>query len=170
VKIKAMIFTMKFIACAALVLFLPCVIQAQEAIALKDIKISFKLDQRLTRSQYMGDIWVSPLSYVGTSGQNIVEARAQGIDLKGKPIPIIAEWTPSDPEMVTVSAGQGQDVKLTILHEGESKLKVTSIDFSKELLIKAYNKNNAIKVVISRVLDTSAEEDAGTEQNSPNEE
>lgn len=169
-KIKTVIFTLKLIACAALVLLLPCFIQAQEATELKDIKISFKLDQRLTRSQYMGDIWVSPISYVGTSGQNIVEARAQGLDLKGKPISITAEWTPSDPEMVTVLPGQDKDVKLTILHEGESKLKVTSMGFSTELLIKAYNKNNFIKVVISRVLAISTEEDAGTEQNPPNEE
>jgi hypothetical protein len=170
VKIKTMIFTMKLIACAAVVLLLPSVIQAQEATVLKDIKISFKLDQRLTRSQYMGDIWVSPLSYVGTSGQNIVEARAQGLDLKGKPISIAAEWTPSDPEMITVLAGQGKDVKLTILHEGESKLKVTSMGFSKELLIKAYNKNNVIKVAISSGLAASTEENASTEQNPPNEE
>jgi hypothetical protein len=170
VKIKTMTFTMKLIACVAVVLLLPCFIQAQEATALKDIKISFKLDQRLTRSQYMGDIWVSPISYVGTSGQNIVEARAEGLDLNGKPISISAEWTPSDPEMVTVLAGQGKDVKLTILHEGESKLKVTSMGFSKELLIKAYNKNNVIKVAISNVLATSTEENDSTEQNPPSEE
>jgi hypothetical protein len=137
---------------ALLFLLLPCVIQAtQEATILKDIQISFKLDPRLTRSQYMGDIWISRPTYTGTSGQDTIEAKAEGLDAKGHVISISPEWMPSDPDMVTVSTRQGKDVKLTVHRAGESKLKVSSMGFSKELLIKAYHKNNVINVSISGV-------------------
>lgn len=145
----------RLIAPAALILLLlPCVMHASQeptdpATSLNDIQISFKLDPRLTRGQYMGDIWVSPATYAGTSGQDIVEARAVGLDAKGKPISISPEWMPSDPEMVTVSTRKGKDVKLTIRRDGESKLKVSSTGFSKELLIKAVYKDNVIYVTIS---------------------
>lgn len=135
---------------ALLFLFFPCVIQAaQEAVVLKDIQISFKLDPRLTRGQYMGDIWVSRPTYAGTIGQDIVEAKAAGLDAKGHLISITPEWIPSDPDMVTVSSRQGKDVKFTVRRDGESKLTVISMGISKEINIKAYYKNNVIQVALS---------------------
>jgi hypothetical protein len=138
------------IAAALPFLLLTCVIYAdQEAVVLKDIQISFKLDPRLTRGQYMGDIWISRPTYTGTSGQDTIEAKAEGLDAKGRVISITPEWIPSDPDMVTVSTRQGKDVKLTVRRDGESKLKVTSMGFSKELTIKAYYKDSIIYVAIS---------------------
>jgi FKBP-type peptidyl-prolyl cis-trans isomerase FklB len=73
---------------------------------LRDIKMSFKLDPRLTRGRYMGDRWVSPPTYTGVRQEGkeyAVEARAEGLDAKGRPMRISPEWIPSDPGMVTVS-------------------------------------------------------------------
>src|ERR1044071_5444421 len=98
-------------------------IQAEEqATVLTDIQVSFKLDPRLTRGQYMGDIWITRPIYSGANGQNIVEAKAQGMDARGNPIPINPEWVPSDPEMITLSANQGKEIKLTVHRAGESNL------------------------------------------------
>lgn len=122
------------------------------ATALTDIEVSFKLDPRLTRGLYMGDRWVSPPTYtqVGEGKEVTVEAIAQGLDATGKSMKISPEWTPEDPGMVTVTPGQGDAVKITVLREGQSKLKVVSPGFSTELLIKATYRGDTIQVDISR--------------------
>jgi hypothetical protein len=116
------------------------------------IEVSFKLDPRLTRGMYMGDRWVSPPTFtqVGEGKEVTVEAIAQGLDGTGKPVKISPEWTPEDPEMVTVTPGQGNEVKITVRREGQCKLKVVSAGISRELLIKAINRGEAIQVEISR--------------------
>jgi hypothetical protein len=145
---------------ALMLIMLPLAIYASQeatdpATSLNDIQISFKLDPRLTQSHYMGDIWTSPPIYTGTTGQNIVEAKADGLDEKGQRISINAEWIPSDPEMVTVSTSEGKNVKITVHRDGESKLKVSSMGISRELLIKAYYKDNVINVAISGASNSS---------------
>ena len=50
---------------------------------LNDIKVSFKLDPRLTRSMYMGDRWISKTTFLSTiqeGSEHTVEVRAQGLD------------------------------------------------------------------------------------------
>lgn len=120
---------------------------------LKDIQVSFKLDSRLTRSLYMGDRWVSPPAY--TSARQLgkeytVEARAKGIDARGRHIPIIPDWIPSDPEMVVLSPARGNAVKITVKRAGESLLKLTTAEFSRSLLISAEQIGNAMQVKISQ--------------------
>jgi hypothetical protein len=118
-----------------------------------DIKVSFKLDPRLTRSIYMGDRWVSPPTYTSTLQQGkelTVEARAQGFDTRGRPLAISPRWLPADPEMVTVWPVQGREVRITVLRAGESRLKVVVAGYSKELLIKATNQGDAIQVEIAQ--------------------
>lgn len=101
----------------------------------------------------MGDRWVSPPTYTSTvqAGQEItVEARARGIDARGKTININPKWTPADPEMVAVSPKQGRQVKITVRGAGKSSLEVSSQGFSMKLSIKATYKNNLIQVEISQ--------------------
>lgn len=121
------------------------------AAPLTDIKVSFKLDSRLTRGLYMGDLWVSPPTYIGASGQDTIEARALGIDDKGRPVNIRPEWIPMDTGMVTVTPVRGNEVKITVRRAGESSLKVAAPGFSRELSIKATSSTgSSIQVAISQ--------------------
>ena len=117
---------------------------------LTDLQVSFKLDPRLTKSLYMGDRWVSPPTYTGTSGQDTVEARAQGLDSEGRSVSISPQWIAADPEMVTVSPSQGSEVKITLKRAGESRLQVISQGVTKELSIKAAVRNNLLEVQIAQ--------------------
>jgi len=129
--------------------------RAAPAAALTDIEISLKVDPRLTKGLYMGDRWASAPTYNGTAGQDSVDARVQGVDAGGKKTAISPQWVPSDPEMVTVSPGQGSEVKITVKRAGESRLKVKAGGVSKELAIKAAYKGEAIQVEIAQ-LETEA--------------
>lgn len=120
---------------------------------LADIAVSFKLNPELTRGLYMGDRWVSPPTFtsrapVGT--EVVVDARAEGRDGKGRTTKIIPRWTPADPEMVTVTPGEGKDVKITVKRAGETTLEVAAQGFSKDLSIKAIPKGGAIRVEITQ--------------------
>jgi FKBP-type peptidyl-prolyl cis-trans isomerase len=120
------------------------------AAAVPGITLSFKLDPRLTKGLYMGDRWVSlPYSQVGERNQVTIEARAEGVDDKGKPTSISPKWIAADPEMVTVTPNQGNAVRITALRPGESGLQVTSGGSSRELTIKAAYKGDALVVEIS---------------------
>ena len=131
------------------------VVAAQEAAgpntgSLRGINFSFKLDPRLSGGSYGGERWISPPTFTGASGQDVIEARASGIGAKGQPIPISPKWIASDPEMVTISPDQGEQVKVTVKRVGESKVQVTAADVTKELLIKAeYLPSKAIQVQIT---------------------
>ena len=142
---------------AALTLILPARgIHASEeaarppALTLTGINVSFQLDPRLTRGLYMGDRWVSPPTYVGAVGQDTVMVRAEVLDAKGKPVGVSPEWVPADPDMVEVSPRQGKEVKITVRRAGQSTLRVASPGFSRELIIKAAGKGNALQVEISQ--------------------
>ena len=117
---------------------------------LTDLQVSFKLDPRLTKGLYMGDRWVSPPTYAGTSGQDTVEARAQGVDAEGRSVSISPQWIAADPEMVTVSPSQGSEVKITLKRAGESRLQVISQGVTKELSIKAAMRNDVLQVQIAQ--------------------
>jgi FKBP-type peptidyl-prolyl cis-trans isomerase FklB len=116
---------------------------------LSGIQISFKLDPRLSGPTYGGEHWVSPLTYTGVTAQDTVEVRIEGIGPKGQPVKISPKWTPSDPEMVTVSPEEGSSVKITVKRAGESSLKVTAQGVSRDLSIKAETKGGAIQVSIT---------------------
>lgn len=120
--------------------------KTQAAPALTGITFSFRLDPRLTQGLYMGERWVSPSTYTEVqNGENlIVVARADGRNARGEGVKIRPEWRPADPEMVTVTPGQGSEVKITVLRPGESVLEVASQGLSKKLLIKAEYQNNVL--------------------------
>jgi FKBP-type peptidyl-prolyl cis-trans isomerase FklB len=117
---------------------------------LKDIKISFKIDPRLTRSMYMGDRWVSPPIFTpARQGKTAtVEASADGLDATGKRARITPQWIPTDPGMVEVTRGQGDQVQITVKRPGQSKVKVVAQGVTKELAIKAVDQGDAIAVEI----------------------
>ncbi|OGP75888.1 MAG: hypothetical protein A2W09_00315 [Deltaproteobacteria bacterium RBG_16_50_11] len=124
----------------------------QAAASLTRIKVSFKLDPSITRGMYMGERWVSPPTYTaaGEGKEITMEASAQGLDAKGKPIDISPEWIPEDPKMVAVSPGQGRQVKITVREAGQSSLKVAAQGLSRKLLIKATYQDGATQVEISQ--------------------
>lgn len=115
------------------------------------ITIAFKLDPRLSGPTYGGERWVSPPRFTGASSQDVVDARAQATDAKGTPLKAVFKWTPADPEMVSISPSQGQQVKISVKRTGESKLKVAWQEISKELLIKAKRVGQGIQVEIVQV-------------------
>lgn len=120
---------------------------ARTTAAEPSLQVSFKLDPRITRASYMGERWVSPPTY--TTTLDTVEARVVSVDPKGGPKDINAKWTPSDPEMVTVSPSEGSEVKIAVKRPGETTLRVTSDGLSKELSIRAAYKGETMQVEIA---------------------
>ena len=125
-----------------------------EGASLADIKISFKLDQRLTLGQYMGDLWVSPPTYtrLQEGKELVVEARVEGADSQGKLVRVSPHWKPEDPDMVAVSPGQGNEVKITVKRTGQTGLEVSSQGISKNLSIRATatHEGKALRVEITQ--------------------
>ena len=119
---------------------------------LKEINISFKVDTRLTRGLYMGDRWVSTPTYTpARQGKTAtVEAAADGVNDTGKRVKIKPEWIPSDPDMVEVTRGTGDEVQITVKRPGESKVKVVAQGLTKELAIKAVDQGDAIAIEIAQ--------------------
>jgi FKBP-type peptidyl-prolyl cis-trans isomerase len=131
-------------------------ISIQERVATADpaagdktsLKVSFKLDPRVLGGSYGGERWVSPPTY--TTTLDTVEARVAGVDPKGGLRNISVKWTPSDPEMVTVSPSEGNEVKISVKRAGISTLKVAAPGVSKQLSIKATVEGNAFRVEITQ--------------------
>ena len=116
------------------------------------VKVSFKLDPRITRGMYMGDRWVSPQTHIGVqAGKEItVEARVEGLDAGGKPACASPAWIPEDPDMVRVSPDRGRQVRITVRRAGTSALTVACGKASRELTVKATAREDAIQVEISQ--------------------
>jgi FKBP-type peptidyl-prolyl cis-trans isomerase FklB len=124
----------------------------QAAADLMEIVVSFKLDPRLMGGSYGQVGWITPQTYQGIRGQDTVEAKAGGLDANGGAIAAIsAEWIPEDPDMVTITPGEGGSVKITVRNPGQSSLKVVYGDLSKTLEIKAISENDLLRVEISQL-------------------
>jgi FKBP-type peptidyl-prolyl cis-trans isomerase FklB len=133
-----------FLACAASLLFgVPLISNSQttappaSTASVTSIQLSFKRDPRMVDPFRGIGPWVTGSSYGGATAQDTVEARAEGVDASGKPAKISPEWVPSDPEMVTVSPSQGDDVQIRVHRAGESRMKITYQGVSKELVVRA---------------------------------
>ncbi|HEY6000551.1 MAG TPA: hypothetical protein VI078_14795 [bacterium] len=121
--------------------------------ALAAITVSFKLDFRMNGPSYGGERWVSPPTFTFAQGgrELTLEARAQGVDAQGRPLDIRPTWIPSDPAMVTVTPGQGNEVRITVRSPGQSSLDVTSQGISRHLAITAVTHGGeGIRVDISQ--------------------
>ncbi|QKX18829.1 FKBP-type peptidyl-prolyl cis-trans isomerase N-terminal domain-containing protein [Microbulbifer sp. YPW1] len=120
---------------------------------LKDIKVSFKLDPRLTRGVYMGDRWVSLPTYTGArqiGSEYTLEAKAAGLVEEGQEVRIVPEWSVSDPDMVTVTPTENGAVQISVSQAGESRLTVAANGVSRELRIKAVSEDGAMVVEVSQ--------------------
>ena len=89
-------------------------------------------------------------TYTGAGAQNTVETMARAVDARGRPTKSMVEWTPSDPELVTVSPSQGEHVKITAKRAGESSLIVKCGGVSRKLAVKAAQPNGVWQVSISQ--------------------
>lgn len=121
------------------------------------IRISFRLDPRVSGPTYGGERWLSPPTYASAAqpgNEATVEARVHGVDASGRSIRIRPAWTAADPGMIVVSPvapGQLDHVQIRVKHPGESKLKVASLGTSRELLVKARSLGGkAIQVEIAQ--------------------
>ena len=125
---------------------------SRAATSLADIRVSFKLDPRLTQSLYMGDRWVSPPTYsrFNAASGTTINVRAVGIDVQRKRVPISATWTVADPELATVSPVKDSEVRITIHKEGQSELVVSSDNISKTMVIKCVQQDGVWRVDISQ--------------------
>jgi len=120
--------------------------------SLPAIKVSFKLDPRITRGMYMGDRWVSPPTYTGVhAGKEItVDARVEGLDAGGKLAAASPTWTPEDTDMMRVVPSQGRQVRITVRRAGESALTVTWGKVTRKMTVKATTREDSIQVEISQ--------------------
>ena len=127
--------------------------EVASSVPLSDIRISFKLDPRLSGPTYGGERWIasSPFTSLAQLGtQATVEAKVDTLAKNGAPIRTAVEWTPADPEMITVAQTENSQVKITVHHAGESKVMVASNGISKQLLVKATHVGNSTQIEISQ--------------------
>lgn len=127
----------------------------QQPGGLKDMELAFKRDPRLVDPFRGIGEWVFGSSYPGALAQDTVEARVEGVNAAGKPVKISAEWSASDPGMVTISPSKGEDVKITVHKEGESKIKVSYQGLTKELTVRAENVGKFIRFDLFAVAPAS---------------
>jgi FKBP-type peptidyl-prolyl cis-trans isomerase len=121
------------------------------ATGLAGINVSFKVDPRIAKGLYMGDRWAPvPFSQIGETKQVTVEARAEGIDGSGRPVSVSPRWIAADPQVASVSPGQGKAVRITALQPGESRLRVVSDGVSRDLSLKAAYKGEVLQVQITQ--------------------
>ena len=115
--------------------------------------IYFKMDPRLTGGTYgNNDRWVSPPTYIRVGDQRSVvfEARAQALGADRRRIAVSPQWTPSDPEMVDVTPGEGPVVSVTVKRAGTSSIRVSGGTLSKQLTVKAAVRNSVLQVEVSQ--------------------
>jgi hypothetical protein len=108
------------------------------------IQLSFKLDPRLAGPTYGGERWVTPPVYQGAGGQDTVVVRASAVDARGSPVKAGLDWTPSDPQLVTVTPARGEQVKVTVKRPGQSALTVKSGEATRKLTIQASQAKNGL--------------------------
>jgi FKBP-type peptidyl-prolyl cis-trans isomerase len=122
------------------------------AAAVERIEVSFKLDDRLTRSLFLGDRWASPARFAAPpQGRTAtVTASARGVDATGRRVAIAPRWIPSHPGMVQVTKGAGGEVNITVRRPGESRLAVVSQGITRELVVRASRQGGALAVEISQ--------------------
>ena len=117
---------------------------------LAGIDVFFKLAFQPDRGEPAAGRWIAP-AYAGVQegAEFVVEAKARGLDASGKATTISPAWVASDPNMVEVSPGAGEAVKITVRDAGQSRLIVAAPGITKELSISATYASRAMHVQIS---------------------
>lgn len=118
--------------------------------ATEGIKVSFKMDPRVTKSLHMGTRWVSPQTYVGTHRGNLftVQARAHGADARRAFSD--ATWLSAEPDMVAVTPDAGGEIEIVVLREGRSTLTVAGGGARRTLTLSAVQRDGVWRVDISQ--------------------
>lgn len=142
-----------FLICAVLVAGGCGVIGTANGSAPRGIKVSFKLDPRVTKSLYMGERWVSPSSYSApTQGkETVIDAKAEAVDASGEAIAALSPtWTAKDGSMVSVTPAEGSQVQIRVRQAGESEVRVQAKGLSKTLRVKAVTQGEVLRVTITQ--------------------
>ncbi len=129
---------------------------AKDGASLRNVRVYFKLDPRITSGIYMGDRWVSPPTYAPgpqKGEEYTLQARVQGLNSWGNTIHLESEWSPKDPEMIVVSPPRGDEVTLTVRRAGQSAVKVVARGVVRELSIKATDGDYGLQVEIAQGMD-----------------
>jgi len=116
------------------------------------LKLSYKLDPRVSKSTYSGERWVSPPVYsrIETGKSVEIEARVQAVDSQGKPVQVTPEWTSADLSVATISPARGSQVIIKVLSAGESPVRVAANGVSTEVVVKSSLQNASLSVEISQ--------------------
>lgn len=104
---------------------------------IREIQLSFKRDLREVDPFRGIGLWSTAPSYTGAAAQDTVEIKAAGKTPSGKLAKISPQWTSSDPEMVTITPSQGDDVNVSVHKEGECRLTIAYQGLTKELVVGA---------------------------------
>ncbi len=102
-----------------------------------DIQFIWKRDPRVVDSFRGIGPWASGPGFGGAMAQDTVEVRTEALNAAGKMASIGAQWSASDPEMVTISPSEGDDVKITVHRDGQSNLNVSYQGSLKRLVVSA---------------------------------
>ena len=127
--------------------------QTEPVTALVGIQIIFKLDPLLSGPTYGGERWLSQRTFSSAAQEGqvgTVDVKVHGVAAGGKLVAIVAEWTAADPDWVTVTPGDAGTFRIVVKGAGESKLRVSSQGFSKELIVRAKSLGSGIQVEISQ--------------------
>jgi hypothetical protein len=102
------------------------------------VRVSFKVDPRITQGHYHGDRWVSPPTFtlIVQAASPVVSARAH-LAQDGGLMDASATWTAADPSMIAISPAEGHEVAITILTAGQSAITVATAQGSNELAVTA---------------------------------
>lgn len=123
---------------------------AVPVIAVTSIKVSFKLDPRLSGGSYGGERWVSSPLYTGASGQDVVSARGVATSAKGQALALSPDWVSTDTSVAAVSPVHGNVVEIKVLRAGHSKLTVTAGGVAKEILVSVTMQGKVLQLQISQ--------------------
>ena len=118
--------------------------------AVTDIKVSFKLDPRLSGGSYGGERWVSSPLYMGASGQDTVSARGVATGAKAQALGLSPDWVSADMSIVAISPVHGNAVEIKVLRAGQSKLTVSAGGIAKEILVSATMQGKVLQLQISQ--------------------
>jgi len=117
---------------------------------LAGLSILYKLDAGVIGVTY-GQRWLAGPTFTSTvqaGSVASVDVRVRGVDGRRNPLPIDAEWTVDEPDMVSVAPRRNSEFRITVTRAGEYRLRVGARGFAMELLVRAKDLGNAMQVEI----------------------
>jgi hypothetical protein len=105
------------------------------------VRVSFKLDPRLTDGVYMGERWVSPATFHAATQTGSAFSNEARVEHAAGGSPASATWTASDPAAVGIAPASGRQVQITVFRPGRSTLTVTVGEDAAILTVDAAHTN-----------------------------